>query len=243
MTKLVLIHGWGMSASIFDNIRVELGDAVLTWELPGHGKQSWSKTDELGLDSWVDRLLKDLPDEPVDLMGWSLGGTVALAALERSPERINRVLLCVATPHFTQDGDWSGTSAQDLQQFQLGLETAPLKTMLRFMALQTKGLANARELLGYLKQAIVESHVNWTALSVGLNILATADLRETVKVHSNRINALLGEKDFLVPSTIRHDLSNYGVDVKVIPHCAHTPFLSHPREFIELIQLKHHALT
>lgn len=241
MSKWVLIHGWGMSASIFDSIRASLGGDVQVWELPGHGQQAWLKADEAGLDAWVTRLLEDLPDEPVSLMGWSLGGTIALAALARAPERIDQVFMCAATPRFTATSEWPGTPAQDLALFQEGLKKAPMKTMLRFMALQARGLANSRETLGYLKHLILEPQLNWTALATGLSILATADLRDTAKANAQRVHVLLGEKDFLIPVSVQHTLKAYGLGVRVICGCAHTPFLSHPKEFIEWIQQKHHT--
>lgn len=243
VSKLVLIHGWGMSATIFDSVRAELGGDVMTWELPGHGHQDWLEGDEHGLDVWVNRLLEALPNESVSLMGWSLGGAIALAALERAPERIDQVFLCAATPRFTATKGWSGTPSEDLALFQQGLKSAPMKTMLRFMALQARGLANSREVLGYLKHFILEPQLNWTALATGLTILATADLRHTVKAYPNRVHGLLGENDFLIPVSVQHELKALGSDVRVISGCAHTPFLSHPKEFIEWIQQKHHTST
>ena len=43
---------------------------------------------------------------PCVLMGWSLGGLVALEVVHRYPERVDALVMVAAAPRFTQAEDW-----------------------------------------------------------------------------------------------------------------------------------------
>ncbi|MDX8391653.1 MAG: alpha/beta fold hydrolase, partial [Mariprofundaceae bacterium] len=72
---LVFVHGWGQSPQTWHaqldyfSTRCE----TQTICLPGHGGAADAPT-----DAWEDHLHKQLPDTPHILIGWSLGGMLAL---------------------------------------------------------------------------------------------------------------------------------------------------------------------
>src|SRR3569623_85877 len=76
---LVLVHGWGMNARVFDVLAQLLaGDFdVRALDLPGHGGRSGQSNNSL--QDWADDLAEQVP-EGSTVLGWSLGGQVVLRA-------------------------------------------------------------------------------------------------------------------------------------------------------------------
>jgi 2-succinyl-6-hydroxy-2,4-cyclohexadiene-1-carboxylate synthase len=101
---LVMLHGFTGSARAWDDVLADLrGTArVIRVDLIGHG-QSASPPDaaRYTLD-WAARDLVELLDnlgcEQVDLLGYSLGGRVALHFATRARRRLRRLILESATP-------------------------------------------------------------------------------------------------------------------------------------------------
>src|SRR5258705_2254288 len=91
---LVLLHGWGMNAGVWDEIAHELAPyfRVHCVDLPGHGASS----DEY---CTLDALAAALPGR-VTVCGWSLGGQVALDWALRAPRQAERLVLIASTPRF-----------------------------------------------------------------------------------------------------------------------------------------------
>ncbi|MGR3435786.1 MAG: alpha/beta fold hydrolase, partial [Shimia sp.] len=55
--------------------------------------------------------LDALADDPVTLVGSSMGGWIALLLARERPERIARLVTIAAAPDFTEDGYWAGFDA------------------------------------------------------------------------------------------------------------------------------------
>lgn len=90
----VFIHGWAFSSKVFENFR------GIKYDLPGHGKNRKPFKD-------FEEVLKELAQltyKKHDVVGWSLGGSVALLFALRFPEKVNRLILIGTTPHF--GGAW-----------------------------------------------------------------------------------------------------------------------------------------
>ncbi|CAE8723685.1 unnamed protein product, partial [Polarella glacialis] len=110
---LVLLHGWmGEKADWAEVSRLlveEHGRSVLSVDLPGHGE---SKAASGGLDSWeasalfslpmavevLSELLSSLQIKRAVLVGYSLGGRVAMAFAHRYPDRSLGVIALSANP-------------------------------------------------------------------------------------------------------------------------------------------------
>lgn len=90
----IFIHGWAFSSKVFENFR------GIKYDLPGHGKNRKPFKD-------FEEVLKELAQltyKKHDVVGWSLGGSVALLFALRFPEKVNRLILIGTTPHF--GGAW-----------------------------------------------------------------------------------------------------------------------------------------
>ena len=78
---LLLIHGWGMSGKIWDVIEVNLSKYYKLYivDLPGMGKSD--AIQDYSLKNLVNQLYKKLPKK-ISILGWSLGGIIALKYCE-----------------------------------------------------------------------------------------------------------------------------------------------------------------
>jgi pimeloyl-ACP methyl ester carboxylesterase len=115
---LLLIHGggstipsnWGMLIPLLERTR-----SVLAVELQGHGRTAAgdrAPSFEASADD-VDAVLGELRLGPVDVLGFSNGGQVALQLAARHPERVRRLVLASAPVHRDAmvDGFWDGLAA------------------------------------------------------------------------------------------------------------------------------------
>lgn len=103
---LLCFHGYGESASSFSLLADRLGSefTILAPDLPFHGDTTWNEGlyfDPSLLPALVDKMLASLPprtDFPprIDrccVLGYSMGGRVALSLLQQTPEKIANLVL------------------------------------------------------------------------------------------------------------------------------------------------------
>ncbi len=125
------------------------------------------------LQSWADDLAEALPDNAT-LLGWSLGGQVAMRAALDHPHKISRLILLAATPRFVAGDGWEhGMAATDLQEFGEALMADPQATLLRFLSLQTRGMAGQKAMLQQLRQTFLAApQAEAEVLASGLDYVA-----------------------------------------------------------------------
>jgi pimeloyl-ACP methyl ester carboxylesterase len=100
---VVLVPGTGEVAGTWERVAEGLAGSrrVLAVELPGHGGSDWPGTYSLlRMAQALAAALPQLADGPVDLVGHSLGGWVALRVAAAHPELVHRLVLeDVGMPH------------------------------------------------------------------------------------------------------------------------------------------------
>lgn len=231
--RISLLHGWGMNLRVFDALRARLARsvAVRLADLPGHGRSAWAADfSESGQrEALADALL------PADtLLGWSLGGQIAISlVLSRlgSAAAPRRLVLVATTPRFLRDEDWqAGLSHETLQQFAASLERDAAGTIGDFLGLQVRGSRQAFETERSLRAAL-EQHgsAQVPALRAGLIQLVTTDLR--AQLAALRLPTLLigGLNDRVTPPAALEALAARLPQARLLllPRAAHAPFLSH----------------
>ena len=230
---LALVHGWGMNARVFDALAELLRPdyEVRALNLPGHGGRAALTHNTL--QSWADDLVQQLPDHTT-LLGWSLGGQVAMRATLDHPQKITRLILLASTPKFVLGDGWEhGMARPDLQAFGAALIADTQATLLRFLSLQTRGMSAQKAVLQRLRQTLLAApaaHVE--ALKGGLAILADTDLRPELAQLSLPTLVIHGALDSLTPAGAGTWLAD------ALPHtqhlelsrAAHAPHLSHAEE-------------
>src|SRR5687768_7629156 len=96
---LVLLHGFTGNRGSFDGLKPLMGRSVkaIAVDLPGHG--ATSLPERRGRDGFLETVdaLVSLVDSlglgTVDLLGYSQGARVALAAAVRAPDRFGRLIM------------------------------------------------------------------------------------------------------------------------------------------------------
>lgn len=238
---LVLLHGWGLNAQVWDCITPELSShfTLHVVDLPGYGRSEGFGA--LALSQMADIVLSHAPQQAIWL-GWSLGGLVASQIALQSPERVRALVTVASSPCFSAQGDWAGIKPEVLAGFQQQLSEDFQRTVERFLALQTLGTETARQDARELKNAVLSLPMPPTeVLNGGLEILKTVDLRDALGGLTLPFLRMYGRLDGLVPRKIVPLLDDMWPQSEslIFPKAAHAPFVSHPAEFCEaLLALK-----
>ena len=197
---LVLLHGWGMNALVWEEAAAALAQRfrVHNVDLPGHG-QSPACT-PFDLYALTAALAAELPPRAT-ICGWSLGGQLAINWARTRPRQVERLVLIATTPRFVQAKDWDcGIDHAVLDDFAENLTRDWRETLHRFNALQARGDAHERTVSRRLrKRLLARGEPVPAALSAGLNILRQTDLRAELTHISQPTLILHGARDGVVP--------------------------------------------
>jgi pimeloyl-[acyl-carrier protein] methyl ester esterase len=234
---LVLLHGWAMHGGLFAPLVPALAQRfrVSVVDLPGHGYSA--PVAPYSLDALVGALARHFADEqaPLTILGWSLGGTLALRWAHLHADRVARLVLVCATPRFVTDDDWpAAMSERTLRQFGDELRVAYRLTLQRFLTLQMQGSDEGRATLATLRaQLFARGEPVQQTLASALAVLATADLRDDVRQIAAPTLVVTGERDALTPKVAGAWLARAMPAARHvdIAGAAHAPFLSHRGAF------------
>ncbi|MDD3517133.1 MAG: pimeloyl-ACP methyl ester esterase BioH [Chromatiales bacterium] len=237
---LVLLHGWGLQGAVWDPLLPALSEhrRVSVIDLPGHGHSRDVPLDQPP-EQALAALAASLPQAPVDLIGWSLGGMLALALAAAHPERVRRLVMVAALPRFVQGPGWpQAMSPELLEQFAAVLADGYKATLTRFLALQFHGVEGAAEKVRGLRDRLLEPAPDPDALRGGLSLLTALDLRDTLRDLPLPVSAIFGQRDMLVPAAAAAILADLrpGLRTTVLEGAGHAPFLSHPQAFLHTLE-------
>jgi pimeloyl-[acyl-carrier protein] methyl ester esterase len=235
---MMFVHGWGQSASIWFEQRQQFAGAIFT-NLPGHGGAADAPS-----GTWRDALAEQMPASPCILIGWSLGGLLALDMVLQSPERIAGLVLVSSTPCFRQRPDWlHGCDSETFSAFEQGIH-APDKernrVMSRFFSLILHGDELPRSAFNQLaRQAVDRQHpASFPGLAQGLELLNSMDLRGQLDGITMPTLILHGEQDAIVPVAAGRELAGcipHAVS-HILPGCGHAPFLTKAKVFNDILE-------
>jgi pimeloyl-[acyl-carrier protein] methyl ester esterase len=238
---LVLLHGFAMHGGLFAPIVPALArrHRVHVVDLPGHGHSSALARFTLDALACAVDDATAFDEGPLTVLGWSLGGQVALAWALARPERIERLMLVATTPSFVRRDDWPhAMSAITLARFGDELRVAYRLTLQRFLALQVHGSDEGRATLAQLRTRLFERGEPTPAvLADALRLLHDTDLRRTLPRIVAPTLVVAGERDALVPIEATRALATALPDAThiAIEGAAHAPFLSHRQAFLDAV--------
>lgn len=226
---VVLLHGWGSGCGIWDDLAPRLAPRFRVHALPLPGYGTVSAPAVPSLQDTVEYVARAAPRR-CGVIGWSLGGEVALAWARRMPRQVQRLALIATTPCFTGRPGWRcATAPAVLDEFGRALAADRDGTLARFVAVQARGDARARQFVGVLRQ-LSEGNATDDVLASGLGVLASADLRRELPRVRQPALVMHGARDRIVPPAAGRRLAAALPNARfsLLRTCAHAPFLSQP---------------
>ncbi|MDH5325362.1 MAG: pimeloyl-ACP methyl ester esterase BioH [Gammaproteobacteria bacterium] len=238
---LLLLHGWGIGGNIWENVQEKLqAHCTVTWvDLPGYGRSPNTLQQRYTLENLATSLAP-LLEPSCNVLGWSLGGMVAMQLALQYPEKIKKLILTATSPQFFSGPDWPhAMEKQTLDKFGTDLKLAYRDTVLQFLAVQAIGSESARDEIRTLRQRVFrDGEPCHHALEQGLYLLQTENLRaHLTQIHCPTL-IIAGERDRLAPLAASQAMQELIPNARL--HCvkgtSHGPFLSHLDEFAEQIE-------
>ncbi|HVN41839.1 MAG TPA: pimeloyl-ACP methyl ester esterase BioH [Steroidobacteraceae bacterium] len=233
---LVLLHGWSLHGGMWGPWIEALAQhaRLHVVDLPGHGRSPWPQgVHDLG--GLAQCVRPSIPDGAV-VLGWSLGGMVALELARRHPATVAALVLIATTPRFLTGAGWEqGMRPEVLEGFARGLAEDYRATVRNFLALQALGDERAAQALRVLRDRLAShGEPDPRALAAGLRMLREADLREALPGITQPTLVIAGERDRVTPPAAGLELA---AALPAARYCAiagagHAPFLSHAQEVL-----------
>lgn len=222
---------------VLDSLSPELLDRVTVVDMPGYGNntETLERYDIDELAGW----LKSVVKKPSYIIGWSLGGLLAIKFAHHNPDLTVGVGLVASTPKFMEEGDWPGIKPNVLAMFSKQLLVDHKDTVKRFLKIQALGSESMRADLKQIQDwvfSVPDPKVE--ALDAGLTMLQNVDLREEFSSITVPVSVLLGRLDSLVPNSVEQKLIDLlsGAKITVMPGVSHAPFISKKEQFIKWLQ-------
>ena len=226
---LVLVHGWGTHGSIWSELAQELSlnFRVHVVDLPGCGDSD--DCEPYDLDQLVTTIARGMPRR-CGVVGWSLGGQVAIAWARKAADQVERIALIATSPCFSRREDWPhAVTAELLQEFGCALVADGPGTLRRFYSLEALGDESTRKAAERLRACLKHRGApSAAALEGGLRILLATDQRLELTAIPQPVLVLHGERDRVAPVAAARELARAlpNAELVVIPGAAHLPFVT-----------------
>lgn len=235
-TEVVLLHGIMADRTALSSVAESLSAThrVVNVDLRGHGESEVAQDYELG--SFADdiaALVLNAGLKHPTVVGWSMGGSVAMDLALRYPEIVGRLVLVGSTPCLVQRADWpSAISPDDAAGLGQLLATDWRQGVTAFTEL---AVPDGDDLMrdDYRQMALrARAEVTLACFaSVG-----AADLRTRLRNLGIPVATIVGTDDRVCPPGASDYLARkLGGTHHVILDAGHAPFLTRHKEFIECL--------
>lgn len=241
---IIFLHGWGLHRGVWDGVlpTLEKDFTCYAVDMLGHGESQLKSNKHFSLENMrevLNDLIASIDSEEIILLGWSLGGLVAMDYLSHCSSKVKKLVLVSSNVCFCKKENWTtGLALNVLESFSEQLEQDYKRTIDKFMALQIMGAEDSKKTLRILK-GYIENHLvpSIGTLRDGLSALKNIDLRDKLGSIKQPVLMVAGEKDRLIPpqaAVAMQELFNEA-ECKIIKGAGHAPFISHHESFIEII--------
>ncbi len=226
-----MLHGWAANHHIFDPLIADLPECrVSAPDLPGHGAAEFDGT--FSVEAAADALAAQL-GEPAHLLGWSLGGLVALHIAARYPHKVRSLCLTASFARLIAAPDYpEGLAKPALGKMIPLFQQDFAKYMGQFLQLQFLHIPERAHLAEQMLPSMIRYGIP-AGLEAALDAVVRTDARELLPQVQCPALLVFGGKDGITPPRMgeylhRHLLASRLV---LIDKAAHIPFLSHADDF------------
>ncbi len=181
---VVYVPGWGSDGCVWDAVRARVPGEVVAW---------WDALDPA--PNALDDALTGA-GAPAVLVGWSLGGQLALASALRRPACVRALVLVGAPATFPADADTPGADPRALRRMRRKVAREPEAVLAAFW--ETAAWPAPPETAAAWRAAVTGG-VPRDRLAAGLDHLATADLRDRLGGIAVSARVMHGTRDAVVP--------------------------------------------
>ncbi|MGM0823870.1 MAG: alpha/beta fold hydrolase [Pseudomonadota bacterium] len=233
MPRLVLLSGWGVDRRIWAPLEAHWPTAIeaISVDWPGYGLQP-ALPEDASLEKLADAMADRLPEDAV-WVGWSLGGLLATALLDKLPAP-HGLILIGAGERFCSD---DGVSDDELASFRRAFARDPGATWQHFLRWQAQGEPSPRHAHRQLRALLGDQpSADHATLAAGLEWLATLDNTQRLNTPACPVTRLVGEHDPLVGQRARDR-------ARRLAHAGHCPMLSQPATLAAVLAEQASALT
>lgn len=232
--KVYLIHGWAANRHVFDDLipRLPADWDVRALDLPGHGDAPFAEPFDIAA---VAETFAGQIDTPAHILGWSLGGLVALYLTALYPDKIRSLCLTASFARLTADTDYPEGLAQPALGKMVGaFQQDYAKHIKQFLQLQLLHTPHSGEILNRVLPDLARCGTP-SALQAALEAVNHADARPLLPLIQTPSLLVFGQKDAITPPRMGEYLHRHlsNSELVLIDKAAHAPFLSHADEFAE----------
>lgn len=231
---IILIHGFPFNKSMW-NKQVEMlieNYRVIAYDVRGHGN-SPGGSDDFSIELFVDDLLglmDALKIETAMLCGLSMGGYIALNAIENFPKRFNALILC--------DTNCVADTPEVVDKRMKTIESIHEKGLEQYANDSVKNLfapesfITNKEKIAVIKEMIMKT----SAQSLSRTLFALARRNETCRGLANikiAVLILVGSEDKITPPDAARLMQKKikGSKLKIIEHAGHLSNIENSYEF------------
>ena len=228
--QVVLLHGFGTNHQVFaDFVPLLSPYQALALDLMGYDGES----SEFILSQAVDILSKKM-DNAVHLLGWSLGGVVALEIAARKPEKVKTLTLISSFAKYAKTDDYAaGVYISGFQKYAQNFADDFSGSLNNFFRLNAMANPNKIPQFERLAEKIIAFRTpEKSVLLSSHKAVMESDLREKLPQIQTPTLVITGEKDRITPPAMGDYLQQNLPNAQRLhfANATHTPFIDNATE-------------
>lgn len=225
----LFVHGWGADARVWP---VSFADAHSVMYNPAGTFPDYSHLTHVFLSLWQKF------QQPVTLVGWSLGGMLTLRLASEYPEKIHKVVLVSSTVRFTNcAGYTAGLHPAIVTNLARKMLRNQWKTQSDFYQMMFSDQEKEWACNFLTAMAPAFKNIPLSVLQDGLAYLLSEDLRELLPQINAPCYILHGGDDVICPVESAYFLANHLKKSKlyVLKNTGHIPFFTRPADVAKFL--------